>query len=179
MEKELVTESGDKKIITEITQVPVTTSYDLLHFVPPMSVHDFVRDSGLGANVEGNWVDVDIETMIHNKYKNIISLGDCANLPTSKTSAAVRIQVPIAVNNLIALMEGRTDFEKYNGYTACPIITEYGKVLLCEFGYDKNPLPSIPFADPAVEHWAGWFLKKYALKPMYFYGNDNRSSLIV
>ena len=50
---------------------------------------------------------VDKETLVHKKYQNIVSLGDVAGIPTSKTSAAIRKQVPIAAKNLIALMEGK------------------------------------------------------------------------
>ena len=85
--------------------------------------------------------------MVHKKYQNIVSLGDVAGIPTSKTSAAIRKQVPIAAKNLIALMEGKEPTEKYNGYAACPIVTDYGHVLLCEFDYEKKPDISFPFLD--------------------------------
>mgnify|MGYP002234007867 CR=1 FL=1 len=93
------------------------------------------------------WVMVDKETLVHKKYQNIVSLGDVAGIPTSKTSAAIRKQVPIAAKNLIALMEGKEPTEKYNGYAACPIVTDYGHVLLCEFDYEKKPDVSIPILD--------------------------------
>lgn len=35
------------------------------------------------------WVDVDKETLQHKKYPNVFGIGDCTNLPTSKTAAAV------------------------------------------------------------------------------------------
>ena len=155
----------------------ITLDYDFLHFTPPMSAPDFVRDAGLGFK-EGklareSWVMVNKETLIHEEYPNIVSLGDCAGVPTSKTSAAIRMQVPIAAKNLIAIMEGKAPEEKYNGYAACPIVTEYGKVLMCEFDYNKDPLPSMPFIDASKEQWSSWLLKVYLLKPMYFYGMLN------
>jgi sulfide:quinone oxidoreductase len=76
----------------------------------------------------------------------------------------------VATANLIALMEGKAPRERYNGYTACPFETQYGKVLMAEFGYDKKPTPSIPLVDPGREHWIGWMLKVHVLKPMYFDG---------
>lgn len=165
---------NDEKVVS-----PFVEDYDFLHFTPPMSAPDFVREAGLGWT-EGklaaeSWVMVDKDTLIHKTYANIISLGDVAGIPTSKTSAAVRVQVPIAAKNLIALMEGKEPTEKYNGYAACPIITEYGKVLLCEFDYDKKPQISFPFSmlDMSKEQWAGWMLKVHVLKPMYFYGMLN------
>lgn len=165
---------GEEKVIT-----PFVEDYDFLHFTPPMSAPDFVRESGLGWT-EGKlakeaWVMVDKATLVHDKYPNIVSLGDVAGIPTSKTSAAIRVQVPIAAKNLISLMEGKEPVEKYNGYAACPIVTDYGHVLLCEFDYDKKPASSFPFSmmDVSKELWAAWILKVYALKPMYFHGMLN------
>lgn len=171
---EKVEKNGDETIVT-----PFVEDYDFLHFTPPMSAPDFVRDSGLGWT-EGklaaeSWVMVDKETLIHKTYSNIISLGDVAGVPTSKTSAAVRMQVPVAAKNLISLMEGKEPQEKYNGYAACPIITDYGHVLLCEFDYEKKPCNSFPFSllDCSKEQRAAWILKKYILKPVYFHGMLN------
>lgn len=80
------------------------------------------------------------------------------------------MQAPIAAANLISLMEGKVPGLKYNGYSACPIVTEYGKVLMCEFGYDDKLMPTIPFIDPAVERGMWWTLKVHGLKPMYYQG---------
>ncbi len=162
---------GEEKIVT-----PFTEAYDFLHFTPPMSAPDFVREAGLGWT-EGDlareaWVMVDKETLIHKTYPNIVSLGDVAGIPTSKTSAAIRMQVPIAAKNLISLMEGKAPVEKYDGYAACPIVTDYGHVLLCEFDYKKEPMTSFPFTllDTSKEQWLAWILKVYILKPLYFQG---------
>ena len=150
--------------------------YDFLHFTPPMSAPDFILKSGLsiltGTHGPEGWVDTDKHTLLHTKYANIICLGDVAGLPTSKTSAAVRKQVPIAVANLLARMEGRVPSASYDGYAACPIVTDYGHVLLCEFNYDKKPETSLPFRlfDTSKELHAAWLLKVYGLKPMYFHG---------
>ena len=171
---EKIETKGEEKIVT-----PFVEDYDFLHFTPPMSAPDFVRDAGLGWT-EGKlaadaWVMVDKETLVHKKYQNIVSLGDVAGIPTSKTSAAIRKQVPIAAKNLIALMEGKEPTEKYNGYAACPIVTDYGHVLLCEFDYEKKPDISFPFSmiDTSKEQWLAWILKVYILKPMYFNGMLN------
>ncbi len=162
---------GEEKIVT-----PFTESFDFLHFTPPMSAPDFVREAGLGWT-EGDlareaWVMVDKETLVHKTYPNIVSLGDVAGIPTSKTSAAVRMQVPVGAKNLISLMEGKEPVEKYDGYAACPIVTDYGHVLLCEFDYNKEPKSSFPFTllDTSKEQWLAWLLKVYILKPLYFQG---------
>ena len=162
---------GDEKVVT-----PIVEDYDFLHFTPPMSAPRFVSEAGLswteGKLAADGWVMVDQETLIHKKYPNIVSLGDVAGIPTSKTSAAVRKQVPIAVDNLISIMEGKEPTKRYDGYAACPIVTDYGHVLLCEFNYAKEPETSFPFTllDTSRELWPAWLLKVYVLKPLYFYG---------
>jgi sulfide:quinone oxidoreductase len=144
----------------------VTVDYDFLHVVPPMSAPAFVRNSPLAAGAD--WVPAEPATLMHPRYANVCVLGDVAALPTSKTGAAIRIQAPAATANLIARMEGRAAQAQYNGYTACPFVTEYGKVLMAEFDYKKHPTPTFPLLDPGREHRAGWWLKRYALRPMYF-----------
>jgi sulfide:quinone oxidoreductase len=152
----------------------VEIDFDFLHIVPPMFAPDFVKNSPVaitgGELQSGGWVDVDKSSLIHNKYPNIVSFGDVAGLPTSKTGAAIRMQAPVAAANLVALMEGKQPTESYNGYSGCPIVTEYGKVLMAEFGYEKELMPTIPFLDPGVERGMWWVLKKHGLKPMYYHG---------
>ena len=166
-------ETGEIKQVKKELLTPESYSYDLLHFLPPMSVPDFVKESGLAGTGEEGWIPVDKNTMVHKKWKNIISLGDASDLPTSKTSAAIRMQYPIAASNLIDLMENKEPSSTYDGYTACPIVTEYGKVLMAEFDYDKTPKPTFPIIDTSHEQWLFWLLKKYALRPIYFYGMLN------
>ena len=157
------------------TVTPFVEDYDFLSFVPPQSAPDFVKESGLswteGKLAKDGWVMVDKETLVHLLYPNIISLGDCAGIPTSKTSAAIRKQLPIAEANLLEIMQGKEPSHKYNGYACCPIVTDYGHVLLCEFDYDKRPDITFPFSiqDMSQERRSAWMLKRYFLKPMYFH----------
>ncbi|HWQ52060.1 MAG TPA: FAD/NAD(P)-binding oxidoreductase [Bryobacteraceae bacterium] len=150
----------------------VTRDFDFLHVVPPMSAPDFVKASPLAFDSKtgktADWVPTNPATLVHARYRNVCVAGDVAGIPTSKTAAAIRMQAPVVAANLIALMENRAPDARYDGYTACPFVTEYGKVLMAEFGYDKKPAPSLPLVDPGHEHRPGWMLKRYVLKPMYF-----------
>lgn len=150
----------------------VTRDFDFLHIVPPMSAPDFVRESRVSVNPSTgkseDWVPADPATLAHPRYGNVFVAGDAAGIPTSKTAAAIRMQAPVVTANIVAAMEGRKPAARYNGYTACPFATEYGKVLMAEFGYDKKPSPTLPVLDPGHEHRAGWVLKRWILKPMYF-----------
>ncbi|UCH45341.1 MAG: NAD(P)/FAD-dependent oxidoreductase, partial [Nitrospiraceae bacterium] len=123
---------GDKK-------EQVTVQYDMLHVAPPMSAPDCIRNSPLAVDGDPlGWVDIDKETLLHNKYKNIFSLGDVANAGDTKTGGAVRKQAPVLVNNLLSALKGKSaaGLSRYNGYTVCPITTGYGKLLLAEFDHD-------------------------------------------
>ncbi|MBI0579927.1 NAD(P)/FAD-dependent oxidoreductase [Neobacillus cucumis] len=145
----------------------VTVSYDMIHVVPPMSAPDFIEKSPL-ANETG-WVDVDPYTLRHKKYGNIFGIGDCTNLPTSKTGAAIRKQAPVLVQNLLCLMNQKTGMQKYNGYTSCPLVTGYGSLVLAEFDYESKPDESFPF-DQAKERYSMYLLKKQVLPIVYWNG---------
>ncbi len=141
--------------------------YDMLHVTPPQSAPDFIKKSPL-AN-EGGWVEVDKYTTQHLRYPNIFSAGDCSSLPTSKTGAAVRKEVPVLVDNLLAHRAGKPLTARYDGYASCPLVTGYGRLILAEFDYDGNPAESFPF-DQAQERYSMYALKAYGLPEMYWHG---------
>jgi sulfide:quinone oxidoreductase len=134
--------------------------------VPPQSAPDFIRQSTL-ANADG-WVDVDQNTLRHTRHSNIFSLGDCSSLPTSKTAAAVKAQAPILVNNIVAALQGAEVPARYNGYTACPVTTSNGKVLLAEFTYAGTVATTLPL-DSRIPRRFYWWLKRSFLP--WFYWN--------
>ena len=139
--------------------------YDMIHITPHQSAPDFVRHSSL-ANAAG-WVDVNIHTLQHNTYPNVFSCGDAAGLPVSRTGAAIRKQAPILVSNLLQVMKGQQATAQYNGYSSCPIITGYGKLVLAEFDYNNTPTETFPF-DQSKERYSMYFLKKYILPFLYW-----------
>lgn len=141
--------------------------YDLLHAVPPMSAPDFIRQGPL-ANADG-WVDVDKDTLRHVRYANVFALGDASSLPTSKTGAAIRKQAPVLVENLVAAILGRPAEAKYDGYTACPLVTGYGKLVMAEFDYNNEPRETFPF-DQSKERWTMYQVKARILPKLYWWG---------
>ena len=139
--------------------------YEMIHVTPPQSAPDFVKNSPL-ANASG-WVDVDKHSLQHTKYKNIFSLGDASSLPTGKTGAAIRKQAPVLVQNLMSMLSKHSMSASYNGYSSCPLITGYGKLILAEFDYDNNPQETFPF-NQAKERWSMFILKRYILPFLYW-----------
>lgn len=145
----------------------VVQPYDMLHVVPPMSAPDFIKQSPL-ANAAG-WVDVSKQTLQHVRYPNIFSLGDASSLPTSKTAAAVRAELPVLTANLLSVMKGGEPVAEYDGYSSCPLITSYGKLILAEFDYDLNPKETFPF-DQGKERYSMYLLKRHIIPLIYWDG---------
>lgn len=146
--------------------------FDMLHLAPPQAAPKFIRDSELSN--EAGWMDVDIHSMQHKNYHNIFGLGDVAALPTAKTGAAIRKQVPVVVDNLLSLIEFKeANNRNYKGYSSCPLVTGYGKMTLAEFDYEGNftPDPKLKqmlIKDSSKEHRRLYMLKKYGLPYLYW-----------
>ena len=147
------------------TTSEVTKRFDLIHVVPPQTGLDVVRESPL-ANADG-WIDVDQATLRHVRYENVFALGDAASTSNAKTAAAVRIQAPIVVHNLIAAMKGEALTHAYDGYGSCPLTIAYGKIVLAEFAYGGKVTPSFPL-DPRVPRRSMWYLKTKLLPRLYW-----------
>lgn len=161
---------------TMVGESDIVMKYDMLHIAPPQQAPDFVRNSTVSMQ-EGpskGWVDVDINTLQHLRFPNIFSLGDVAALPTAKTGAAIRKQAPVVVGNLINLVKtNKIPDLKYEGYSSCPLVTGYSKMVLAEFKYnnvrDSDPLIS-KFVDTTKEQYSMWLLKKHVLPILYWKG---------
>lgn len=145
-----------------------TEQFDMLHVCPPQTALDFVAKSPL-AN-EAGWVDVDGETLQHNKYGNIFGLGDAGSTPNAKTAAAVRKQAPVVAHNVLCVLEGKAPTAVYNGYGSCPLTVERGKIVLAEFCYGGKLDPTFPtwMLDGTRPTRRAWFLKEKMLPYIYF-----------
>lgn len=143
----------------------VTMEYDFIHITPPMSPVDALKNSKLLDNM--GWLEVDKHSLQHKRYKNIFGIGDVCGIPMGKTGGSARHHGPILVDNLLATMKGEAPKEKFDGYTVCPLKTQYGKIIMAEFNYD-GPAPSFPLAYEKPR-WLWWAFDLYMLKPMYQY----------
>jgi sulfide:quinone oxidoreductase len=169
---DLIAVDGEKKLATfKVTDEngnisEMTKHFDMLHVTPPQSAPDFIASSPL-ANDKG-WVDVDKYSLQHTRYKNVFGIGDASSTPNGKTGAAIRKQAPVLVKNLFSLLDGKPITEKYNGYSSCPIVVGYGKLILAEFDYDNKPVETFPF-DQSKPRRSMWILKKYILPWLYWH----------
>ncbi len=146
----------------------VTVDFDMMHVCPPQVAPDFIRVSPLADAV--GWVDVDQATLRHKIFDNVWSLGDVMNAPNAKTAAAARKQAPVAADNIVADISGRSPVAAYDGYGSCPLTVERGKIVLAEFGYGGVLKPSFPtfLVDGTKPTRAAWFLKEKILPPIYW-----------
>ncbi|MHA4096165.1 NAD(P)/FAD-dependent oxidoreductase [Bacillus cereus] len=142
-----------------------TVPYSMIHVVPPMGPPNFIKESEISDHK--GWVDISPYTLQHVQYKNIFGLGDCTNLPTSKTGAAIRKQIPVLKQNIMDVLNGRDLQAKYDGYTSCPIVTGYKSLILAEFNYEHEPQETFPF-NQAKERYSMFLLKRYMLPYMYW-----------
>jgi len=142
--------------------------FDMLHVCPPQTAPDFVRNSAL-AN-EAGWVDVAQDTLRHNRYGNVFSLGDACSAPNAKTLAAARLQAPVVAENLLAVFDSKEPTAEYNGYGSCPLTVERGKIVLAEFGYGGKLLPTFPewLIKSDEPSKLAWFLKEKMLPTVYY-----------
>ena len=146
--------------------------FDFMHTAPPSVAPKFIQNSEL-AN-DGGWMKVSHSTMQNPDFHNVFGLGDVAALPTAKTGAAIRKQVPIVIDNILKLInENSLGKMEYNGYSSCPLVTDYGKMVLAEFDYKNNFTPDpklkqLLIKDSSKEHWRLWMLKKYMLPYLYW-----------
>jgi len=140
--------------------------FDMLHVVPPQVAPDFVAKSAL-ADAAG-WVEVNHATLQHVRFPNVFSLGDVCSAPNAKTAAAVRKQAPIVAENLLSFLDNRPLPAAYDGYGACPLTVERGRVILAEFGYGGKLLPSFPW-DSTKPRRLAWFLKASVMPGVYWH----------
>ena len=152
----------------EAVAVQKEMKFDICHAVPPQSAPDFIKNSPLkDANNPYGYVEVNKNTLQHSRYPNVFALGDCSNAPCSKTGAAIRKQAPVVVQNLLAFLSNQPLTGEYTGYSACPIPTQYGKLMLAEFDYTNTPTMTFPF-NQAKPRWTMWILKTKVLPWLYW-----------
>ncbi|KAI8137505.1 hypothetical protein BJV82DRAFT_525223 [Fennellomyces sp. T-0311] len=163
--------SDDRKAIfrNNANKETKTFDYDFMHVAPPQGAPTFIKESKL-ADAAG-FVDVNKETLRSTKYKNVFSLGDCSNIPTSKTAAAITAESGVLKRNLIADLEGKTIEEsKYDGYTSCPLIVGREQLILAEFsGFNGQPLETFPVDQRTVSQ-AAQYLNMEVIPSIYWNG---------
>jgi sulfide:quinone oxidoreductase len=63
--------------------------------------------------------------------------------------------------------------KSYQGYSSCPLVTGFGKMVLAEFNYKNEFTPDRKLKQMLLftshkPHWRLWVLKKYILPRLYW-----------
>jgi sulfide:quinone oxidoreductase len=102
------------------------------------------------------------------RYPNVFGVGDAMSAPNSKTAAAIRKQVVVVAENLLASRAAIDLPTVYDGYSACPITVGHGRLILAEFGYAGKLMPTFGM-DPTVPRKLGWYMKKFLFPWLYWH----------
>ncbi len=134
--------------------------FDLLCITPPHE-GDTLMENSEGIGNPAGWVTCDKHHMVHTTHKNIYSIGDATDFPTSKTASGVRKQAKILTERFKSIFKGEEPTQTYDGEIICPMPTRYKRALFAQFNYDES-------ISPAIESYFNWVIKVHTLRPLYW-----------
>ena len=142
--------------------------FDMLHVCPPQRAPEFIRSSPLADNT--GWLDVKPDTLQHAYFDNVWGAGDVMNSANAKTMAAARKQAPVVAQNVCNAIDKINASAEYDGYGACPLTVERGKIILAEFAYGGKLKPTFPeWLNTATKPTRfAWILKASVLPLVYW-----------
>ncbi|MDF2829749.1 MAG: sulfide-quinone oxidoreductase [Mycobacterium sp.] len=148
--------------------VPQPVPYDLLHLVPPFRGPTWLADSGLIDSDRHGVVDVDPRTFRHRAHPDVWAIGDGAGVDTDPSGGALRRQVKILVDNVLAARTGGS-MDTYDGYTVAPVATDAHLLIAGEFDRSGAVTSSLPsFVDPLKPRRTAWAFDRYGLPQTYW-----------
>ncbi|MBF0875262.1 TIGR01244 family phosphatase [Gluconobacter cerevisiae] len=157
----------------------VERTFDMLHVVPPQSAPQVIRESALSGS--DGFVEVNPATLQHVRFPDVFALGDVIGTSCAKTAAAVRVQAPVVATNVLAFLKHQGPVSEYEGYGACPLTVENGRIVLAEFSYGGKLAPTLPkwLLNGQKPTRLAWWLKKYIMPLMYWDGMLKGRELMV
>ncbi|MGA5465327.1 NAD(P)/FAD-dependent oxidoreductase [Mycobacterium sp. NPDC050041] len=148
----------------QVSEVP----YDMLHLVPPFRGPQWIEASGLGGRAPHGLIDIDPLTLQHRDHANVWAAGDAAAVDTDPSGGALRRQISILVDNLLAARAGRR-LDTYDGYTVAPVTTSAHRLIPGEFDRSGAITSSLPsFIDPLAARRSAWAFDRYGLPRSYW-----------
>jgi sulfide:quinone oxidoreductase len=161
VETEFMIERADPDAKKIISYDEREIEYDLLVSVPLNKGAEVVAKSGLGDEL--NYVAVNPNTFLSDKFDNIFVLGDASNIPTSKAGSVAHFSIDTFGENFLRYVEGLPLLPLFDGHANCFIESGFGKGLLIDFNYTQEPLPGrypMPGVGPftlleesEINHW--------------------------
>ena len=129
--------------------------YDLLVLVPPHRGQSVIDASGLGD--EGGWVPTDRNTLQHQKYDRIFTIGDATDLPISKSGSTAHFEAPIVASRIASLVKSTAPKAMYGGRVMCFLETGGHRATALRFDYTHPPVPPRP---AMIWHTAKWIFNR-------------------
>ncbi|MDI9932281.1 FAD-dependent oxidoreductase [Rhodococcus sp. IEGM 1354] len=155
--------------VTDHAGVDERIDYDMLHLVPPFRGPLWVQESGLAGEQQHGVVDIDSRTMRHRRHPEVWAAGDGAAIDTDSSGGALRKQISVLVDNLVASRSGG-EMSSYDGYTVAPIAVEARTLIAAEFDRTGALASSLPsFLDPVKPRRSAWAFDRYGLPQSYWH----------
>jgi len=139
-----------------------TFDYDLAVLVPPHRGAEVITASGLGDR--GGWLPTDRHSLRVEGVDDVYAIGDCTDLPISKSGSTAHYEAHPIVEQIVAAVEGRAPEPKkarYEGQVMCFFEMGDRKATIIRFDYDHPPGPP----KPSVV----WHLAKWGFNRAYWY----------
>jgi len=131
--------------------------YDLHIAIPPHRGSEIADRNKLGM---GGWIPTDRFKLTMDGQDNVFVIGDCTNIPVSKTGSAAHYEAEIVSENIASMIKTGSPVREYDGRVYCFIEAGYDRATYNAFDYvnlpDLKP-PSKPI------HWF-----KMAYNQMYW-----------
>lgn len=99
----------------------------------PTTTHSILAEAGLADST--GFLDVNPETLQHNKYNNIFGVGDVLNVPTTKSFYGGLAQVAVVRHNVERRLNGLSLNAKYDGYSKVDLNTSNSSIAKVEHKY--------------------------------------------
>ncbi|MCZ8380627.1 FAD/NAD(P)-binding oxidoreductase [Mycobacterium sp. CPCC 205372] len=142
--------------------------YDMLHLVPPFRGPHWIEASGLAGRAPHGLIDIDPLTLQHRDHANVWAAGDAAAVDTDPSGGALRRQIAILVDNLLAARAGKR-LDTYDGYTVAPVTTSAHRLIPGEFDRSGAITSSLPsFLEPLAARRSAWAFDRYGLPRSYW-----------
>lgn len=150
----------------------VTSSYDLLAYVPPHRPPSVVRDSALAG--DGGWIDVDRHTLATD-FERIYAIGDVTRIPLQVSKPLpmagtfAHTQAEVVADNIASAILDKNTASRFDGHGSCFVEVGDGRAGFGAGNFFAEPTPRIKLRNPSRRwHWGKVVLEKTWLSHLYY-----------
>jgi len=110
--------------------------FDMLIAIPPHRGSQVADDNQMG---DGGWIPTDRHKLTMEGYDNVYVIGDCTNVPVSKTGSAAHYEAEVVAENITSIMRIGTPVTEYDGKVYCFIEAGFDRATYNAFDYYNLP----------------------------------------